>query len=68
MASEAKGCGAPATRVVFRGPVRRRFLCAACPYNGSGSVKPYATDVTGVTAPTGTYTGPARRCGEEIGG
>lgn len=63
-----RGCGAPALRIAFRGSTRRLFLCSACTYEGRGQVKPYETDVAGKPKTAGAYSGPARRCGEEIGG
>lgn len=62
------GCGGPATVIVYRGAKRRLFLCGECPYEGSGRKIPYATAVEGVTPPPGVHTGPARSCGDEIGG
>lgn len=63
-------CGAPATRIAFRGRVKRRFLCDAhvATYTGSGKVATYRGasqfDPPADAAP-GVFTGPVRRCGEE---
>lgn len=59
-------CGGEATRIVFRGRSARLFCCDSCEYEGSGSVKPYATDVLGQEKKAGTYYGPARKCGERL--
>lgn len=64
---EQASCGGPATRMVARGPVRRLFLCADCPYEGSGRVLPYATETEPGKRVEGVYSGPIRRCGDEIG-
>lgn len=63
------GCGAPAQRIIYRGPVKRTFACAACAsnYAGSGKVHPYATDTLGKAAPDGHHTGPAKNCGDVVG-
>jgi hypothetical protein len=58
-------CNEPVTRVVFRGRVRRLFLCASCVYEGKGKVCPYAVDVLGQEKVDGTFYGPARTCGQE---
>jgi hypothetical protein len=64
------GCGSPATKIVYRGATKRRFTCDddGCAYAGRGRVMPYETAVEGVTPPPGVHTGPARSCGDEIGG
>lgn len=67
MSDAKKGCGGKATKMACRGPVKRLFLCDDCPYEGSGRVLPYQTEVEGHEKPTGVYSGPERRCGEELG-
>lgn len=63
---DKKGCGSPATLVVFRGPTKRLYLCSECPYEGKGKTMPYETgEYDPKTAVKGRYTGPAKVCGEE---
>lgn len=61
---ERKGCGAEATRIVFRGRKRRLYLCADCPYKGNGAIHPYETEVPGKER-TEVFTGPRKACGDE---
>lgn len=67
--SEIPGCGAPAAFICFRGKTRRAFFCGECRplYAGSGKVAPYQVgEDTPETRVPGIFTGPARRCGEEV--
>lgn len=68
--TEKRGCGAPATRIVFRGKTKRLFLCPTCPYTGTGKVAPYETE--DAMAPqerkAGTFYGEMMFCGNETGG
>lgn len=67
--SEFTGCGRAATHIVFRGKDRRLWACDACrpQYQGSGKVAPYAALRDEEQAPQGTFSGPARTCGERAG-
>lgn len=62
---ERKGCGAEATRIVFRGRTRRLYLCDDCPYKGDGAVHRYnrADDSTDAGVPV--FAGERRKCGDE---